>query len=220
MSGDEGFLSRWSRRKREAEEGHEARDTRRDGASRHRGTRADRSAWRPQPAPEPLPPVESLTPESDFSPFMREGVDPEVRRGAVKKLFADPRFNVMDGLDVYIDDYSKPDPLPEGWLEKMTQVRAAGHLQAAAGAGARNGRGKHRRTGPTRRSRKPNRRPFRRPLHLLLPAPSIDAPPVGESPFPGGVKRKSYGVHFITNSNNYEPWQCPEERRRAFLAVA
>ena len=30
----------------------------------------------------------------------------------MKKLFSDPHFNVMDGLDTYIDDYGKPDPLP------------------------------------------------------------------------------------------------------------
>jgi hypothetical protein len=57
---------------------------------------------------------------------MQPDVDPALRRGALKKLFGDPRFNVMDGLDVYIDDYSKPDPLPEGWLEKMTQVARLG----------------------------------------------------------------------------------------------
>jgi hypothetical protein len=27
----------------------------------------------------------------------------------------------MDGLDIYIDDYSKPDPLPPGMLERMVQ---------------------------------------------------------------------------------------------------
>ena len=30
----------------------------------------------------------------------------------MKKLFSDPHFNVMDGLDTYIDDYGKPDPIP------------------------------------------------------------------------------------------------------------
>ncbi|HEX7559544.1 MAG TPA: DUF3306 domain-containing protein, partial [Usitatibacter sp.] len=76
--------------------------------------------------PEPLPPVESLTPDSDFAAFMRPGVDPSLKRQAFKKLMEDPRFNVMDGLDVYIDDYSKADPIPEGWLEKMTQMRYLG----------------------------------------------------------------------------------------------
>lgn len=63
---------------------------------------------------------------------MRPGVDEDTRRLAVKKLFEDPRYNVMDGLDVYIDDYSKPDPLPEGWLEKMNQVARLGVFQPAA----------------------------------------------------------------------------------------
>jgi len=76
--------------------------------------------------PQPLPPVESLTPDSDFAAFMKPEVDPSLKREAFKKLIEDPRFNVMDGLDVYIDDYSKPDPLPEGWLEKMSQVRYLG----------------------------------------------------------------------------------------------
>jgi len=81
-----------------------------------------------------LPPVESLTPESDFTPFMAREVDAGVKRQALKTLFSDPRFNVMDGLDVYIDDYSKPDPLPEGWLEKLNQVARLGDYQPPAEA--------------------------------------------------------------------------------------
>jgi len=83
----------------------------------------------PAQPPAPLPPVESLTPESDFAPFMRDDVDPGLRRQALRTLFRDPRFNVMDGLDVYIDDFSKPDPLPEGWLEKMNQVARLGEYR-------------------------------------------------------------------------------------------
>lgn len=55
--------------------------------------------------------VQSLTPDSDFTPFVARGVDETVRRAALKKLFADPHFNVMDGLDTYIDDYNKFEPL-------------------------------------------------------------------------------------------------------------
>ena len=78
----------------------------------------------PAPTPEPLPPIESLTPQSDFTPFMRPGVDDSLKRAALKKLFADPHFNVMDGLDVYIDDYSKPDPIPPDMLARLLQNRA------------------------------------------------------------------------------------------------
>jgi hypothetical protein len=54
---------------------------------------------------------------------MRPDVDPAVQQAALKKMFTDPHFNVMDGLDIYIDDYSKPDPLPAGMLERMVQSK-------------------------------------------------------------------------------------------------
>ena len=88
---------------------------------------------------QPLPPVESLTFESDFTAFMQPEVDPGLRRQALKTLLQDPRFNVMDGLDVYIDDYSKPDPLPEGWLEKMK--RGSLSRGSSRSRGRRGGKG-------------------------------------------------------------------------------
>jgi len=48
-------------------------------------------------------------------------VDPSVQQAALKKMFSDPHFNVMDGLDIYIDDYSKPDPIPLEMLKRMVQ---------------------------------------------------------------------------------------------------
>jgi hypothetical protein len=39
----------------------------------------------------------------------------------MKKLFSDPHFNVMDGLDSYIADYGKPDPIPLSMLRLMNQ---------------------------------------------------------------------------------------------------
>ena len=44
----------------------------------------------------------------------------------MKKLFSDPHFNVMDGLDIYIDDYGKPDPIPLSMLRRMNQSAALG----------------------------------------------------------------------------------------------
>ena len=79
-----------------------------------------------QPAAEPLPTmadVALLTRESDYSRFVSPGIDEGVKRAAMKKLFTDPHFNVMDGLDIYIDDYGIPDPLPEGMLRKMVQAK-------------------------------------------------------------------------------------------------
>ena len=66
-----------------------------------------------------LPAVESLTFDSDFTAFLQPGIDPTVKRAALKKLFRDPRFNVMDGLDVYIDDYTKADPIPPDMLSDL-----------------------------------------------------------------------------------------------------
>ena len=64
-----------------------------------------------------------LTPESDFTAFVARGVTPEVKNAAMKKLFSDPHFNVMDGLDIYIDDYNRPDPLPVAMLRQMTSAK-------------------------------------------------------------------------------------------------
>jgi len=70
--------------------------------------------------------VATLTPSADFSRFVTPDVTPEVRNAALKKLFADPHYNVMDGLDIYIDDYGRPDPLPAGMLRQMVQSAALG----------------------------------------------------------------------------------------------
>lgn len=105
----EPFLSRWSRRKAEAREAPPA------------PAPAKPAAEEPPPT---LPPLESLTPDSDFRVFFHPKVGEDVRRAALKKLFSDPRFNVMDGLDVYIDDYSKPDPIPPAMLATMRQAQA------------------------------------------------------------------------------------------------
>ena len=133
---DGDFLSRWSRRKHAARAGRTEPGPPREVIPPAPGSVSGVPAAAATPAvedrpdePPPLPPVESLTPESDFTAFMRPEVDGDVRRKALKTLFQDPRYNVMDGLDVYIDDYSKPDPLPAGWLEKLEQVAFLGVVE-------------------------------------------------------------------------------------------
>jgi Protein of unknown function (DUF3306) len=79
-----------------------------------------------------LPPIESLTIDSDFTPFFRPQVDDATKRAALKQLFRDPRFNVMDGLDTYIADYSLPDPIPEAMLDDLMQRRGFFALSSAA----------------------------------------------------------------------------------------
>ena len=67
--------------------------------------------------------VKLLTRDSDFSPFMARDVSPDVRNAAMKKLFTDPHYNVMDGLDIYIDDYSKSEPIPQAMLRQMVGAK-------------------------------------------------------------------------------------------------
>ena len=76
----------------------------------------------PQDAPS-LPPVEALTVDSDFSAFLEPNVDAGVKLQALKRLFRDPRFNVMDGLDVYIDDYSIADPITPDLVRRLAHAR-------------------------------------------------------------------------------------------------
>ena len=81
MSGDEGFLRRWSRLKSVPAQTHAEPPAERVEPPPGR----EAGAIEP-PAQTPPPPIESLTPESDFTPFMQEDVDPALRRGALKKL--------------------------------------------------------------------------------------------------------------------------------------
>ena len=128
---DDHFLSRWSKRKHAANRGEPLKDQAPPVATPPAAADAAALAEAPSPpnAPEPLPPVDSLTPESDFAPFMKPEVDADLKRAALRTLFRDPRFNVMDGLDVYIDDYSKPDPLPEEWLTQLNQLSHLGDFR-------------------------------------------------------------------------------------------
>lgn len=129
MAADENFLSRWSRRKSDARTG-AAQEPPAQPVAEGEAESAPSPAGAPaQSVPAPLPPVESLTPESDFTPFMKPEVDEGLKRQALKTLFADARFNVMDRLDVYIDDYSIPDPIPESWLGQLNQLARLGHYQ-------------------------------------------------------------------------------------------
>jgi hypothetical protein len=104
----EPFLSRWSRKKEEVRQAQPEPVAKPAGAE--------------SPKPE-LPPVDKLTIDSDYRAFFHPKVGEDVRRAALKKLFSDPRFNIMDGLDVYIDDYSKTEPIPPEMLAGLRQAQ-------------------------------------------------------------------------------------------------
>ncbi len=114
MARDGNFLSRWSRRK--------LRTEREAAAKPAPAASAPAAAGKPDRPPE-LPPLDKLGFESDFKAFMHAKVDETVRRAALKKLFSDPRFNVMDGLDVYIDDYTKNEPVSRELLARLEHAK-------------------------------------------------------------------------------------------------
>lgn len=129
MSADnnDSFFSRWSRRKAQVRSGEPVPEPAPPPvavavvASPETVPPVDDAP--PAPPPPTLEDTQALTPASDFSRFVAKDVAPEVRNAAVKKLFADPHFNVMDGLDIYIDDYSKPSPLSAADMAKMVSAQ-------------------------------------------------------------------------------------------------
>ncbi|MCP4471300.1 MAG: DUF3306 domain-containing protein [Gammaproteobacteria bacterium] len=109
MNDDNGesVVSRWSRRKLEAEA---------EPASVEHPPPVEPTANLNQPVADEIealpltdadmPDIESLTEESDFSGFMSPGVSDELRNLALRKLFRAPVFNIRDGLDEYDEDYT------------------------------------------------------------------------------------------------------------------
>ena len=144
-----GFLSRWSRRKVEVREGRVVDEPAPAPTPASSAALVAPVSATPSVSAKPLPSVsdaspqapaltladaERLTPESDFTGFMARGVTPDVKNAAMKKLFADPHFNVMDRMDIYIDDYGLPDPLPLAMLRQMTSAKTLNLFDDAADA--------------------------------------------------------------------------------------
>ena len=118
----EDFFSRWSKRKGEALDA-PVTSPAENSADLSREHSAD--VTRPE-VPQALPTqqdVEQLTQDSDYSVFMAQGVDESVRRSAMKKLFSDPHFNIMDGLDVYIEDFTKFEPISPAMLASLSHAK-------------------------------------------------------------------------------------------------
>jgi len=136
---DSGFLARWSQRKVQARQGEPVAEEPPTAlpatADAVPGIAPTPAIAEPQPTTAPTPPtmdeVATLTPASDFSRFVARGVEPGVKNAALKKLFTDPHFNLMDGLDTYIEDFGRADPLPASMLAQMAQARFLGLINEA-----------------------------------------------------------------------------------------
>ena len=99
----EAFLSRWSRLKREQP--------------------IEKTAEPETPAPV-LPPVESLTPQSDYAGFMHPKVKDDLRRLALKKLFGDPHFNTADPFEPFSGDWTGAESITPELLATLNQARS------------------------------------------------------------------------------------------------
>ncbi len=124
----EPFLARFHRRKLEA------RGTAATASDEDAAARSDRSqtqdcaaaagndlplapdATGAEPTPPSdvdMPPLESLTADSDYSGFLSPRVSEGLRRAALRRLFHGAEFNVVDGLDEYADDFTRFETLGE-----------------------------------------------------------------------------------------------------------
>lgn len=99
---DEGFISRWSRLKKESQT-----------AAPPAPAKAppQKTAAAPPLTDADMPPLDSLQEGGDLSPFLSEGVSDSLKRRAFRKIFMGERFNVRDGLDDYDEDFSNFAPL-------------------------------------------------------------------------------------------------------------
>lgn len=87
----DGFLSRWSRRKLDPDEAEQqAEETRPE-----QDTAADDSQPEAQPSAEEKP------------IWQRDDVDADTKKAALRKLFHKPEFNLRDGLNEYDDDFTQ-----------------------------------------------------------------------------------------------------------------
>ena len=111
IESKESALSRWSRRKLEAQQAEarpaEAGDSE-TGADEAVTNEVVPAAAEEQPllTDADMPDIESLSEDSDFTPFMSPGVSDKLRNLALRKLFHAPVFNIRDGLDEYDDDFT------------------------------------------------------------------------------------------------------------------
>jgi hypothetical protein len=163
---NEGFLSRWSRRKRAVVEGRAPEE-----APPPAPLEAKPEALPAEPEdefdPASLPPIESLTIESDFKAFLHRKVPLDLRAAALRRAWSlDPSIRDFIGPADYAWDYNAPDGVPGFALElggdAMKLLSHALGLDAPA---------------PKRDSAEPEEPPTE-------PAALAEAPPVEAAPEP------------------------------------
>jgi len=135
MSGGEedGFLSRWSRRKRALERGEEVHEPLAEEPSEPVLQEmacpvepAELLAVEPEFDPASLPPIETLEASSDFTPYFKAGVPSALRHAALRRAWtADPLIrDYMGSLD-YGWDFNTPGGLPPGFSNVLAETGEA-----------------------------------------------------------------------------------------------
>jgi len=109
---NEGFLSRWSRRKRAVVEGR-APEEPLPPAPLEAKPEAPPAEPEDDFDPASLPPIESLTIESDFKAFLHRKVPLELRSAALRRAWSlDPAIRDFIGPADYAWDFNAPDGVP------------------------------------------------------------------------------------------------------------
>lgn len=105
----EGFLSRWSRRKRDLEDAEAAEEIAPDDCAPVVESDApEPEAEENRIAAEAID-IDSLVRGDDFSIFLKRGVPELLRKQALRKLWrTDPVFANLDGLNDYEEDFRNP----------------------------------------------------------------------------------------------------------------
>jgi len=109
----ENFLGRWSRLKEQ---------DRKEQAQPAAEAPVPQKTESQEEAPA-LPPLDELTPQSEFSGFMHPKVGDALRRAALKKLFSDPHFNIPDPYEAYSGDWTGGEPISKEMLATLNQAR-------------------------------------------------------------------------------------------------
>ena len=140
MNDPDNFLSRWARRKREADEGkvkekEKEKEKKEERAGEARaGSTPENEPARPDSAPdapspkfdvESLPPIEAISAETDITAFMRAGVPETLKHAALRRAWsADPAIRDFMGPTENYWDAAGPDGIPGfGDLDPNLDVR-------------------------------------------------------------------------------------------------
>jgi hypothetical protein len=108
MSKEPGFIARWSQRKLAERRGLDP-ESAPDNAPPIAAPVAPSVPAGDSSIPQELPPIDSLTKDSDFTPFLRAGVPAELRLAALRKLWtSDPVWALPERLDIHNLDYTFP----------------------------------------------------------------------------------------------------------------